>query len=216
MCSTGGFHNLKCQLMPRKGNTMTSAEFVTPAPDSLDYGKSEDQLRAEAEARAAGVSQTTVVRRDYWNNDIDEKWYLPGQEDIPEHERQWISFRKMNEGMRSKFQKKTNKGVVIERASNNARMNVDPAGDRMALIEVSVTGWRLFRDGKEFKFNDATLNLFIQQADPWLVDELEKAIRKVNKWMFAEATSAEIQEQIDELEEQKKDALEREAEEKNS
>ncbi|QDK01981.1 tail assembly chaperone [Gordonia phage Gibbles] len=186
----------------------------TADPTSLNYNKTPEQIAAEQAAAANGVPTTTVIRKDYWANDVDEKWYLPGQDDIPEHERQYISFKKMNEGMRSKYQKMTNKGVVIERASNNARMGVDPAGDRRALIEVSLTGWKLFRDGNELNFNTATLNLFLTKADPYLIDQLEKAIRKVNKWMFAEATSAEIQEQIDELEEQKQAALDREEEEK--
>lgn len=198
---------------------MTSIENQydpTTDPTSLDYGKTPEQIAAEKAAEANGVTRTIAVRKDYWNNDVIERWDLPGQEDLPEHERQYIEFKKMNEGMRSRYQKATNKGVVIERASNNARMGVDPAGDRWALIEISVTGWRLFRDGNELPFKPHLLKQFVDQADPWIIDQLERAIRKVNKWMFAEATPEEIQEQIDELYEQKKVAEERVAEEKNS
>lgn len=194
-------------------------QFATPAnedPSSLDYGKTEAELNAQREAAANGVSLTTKVRKDYWSNDEEYTFYLPGQEDIPDAEKQFIKYKKMNEGMRSNFQKKTQTGAVIERGTNNTRIGINQARDRWVLIETSVTGWRLFRGNEELPFKAHLLKQFVDQADPWLVDELERDIRKHNKWMSSEADSKSIREQIDELEEQYKAALEREEEEKNS
>lgn len=194
-------------------------QFATPAnedPSSLDYGKTEAELNAQREAAANGVSLTTKVRKDYWSNDEEYTFYLPGQEDIPDAEKQFIKYKKMNEGMRSNFQKKTQTGAVIERGTNNTRIGINQARDRWVLIETSVTGWRLFRGDEELPFKAHLLKQFVDQADPWLVDELERDIRKHNKWMSSEADSKSIREQIDELEEQYKAALEREEEEKNS
>lgn len=194
-------------------------QFATPAnedPSSLDYGKTEAELNAQRAAAANGVSLTTKVRKDYWSNDEEYTFYLPGQEDIPDAEKQFIKYKKMNEGMRSNFQKKTQTGAVIERGTNNTRIGINQARDRWVLIETSVTGWRLFRGDEELPFKPHLLKQFVDQADPWLVDELERDIRKHNKWMSSEADSKSIREQIDELEEQYKAALEREEEEKNS
>lgn len=194
-------------------------QFATPSnedPSSLDYGKTEAELNAQREAAANGVSLTTKVRKDYWSNDEEYTFYLPGQEDIPDAEKQFIKYKKMNEGMRSNFQKKTQTGAVIERGTNNTRIGINQARDRWVLIETSVTGWRLFRGDEELPFKAHLLKQFVDQADPWLVDELERDIRKHNKWMSSEADSKSIREQIDELEEQYKAALEREEEEKNS
>ena len=197
---------------------MTAPEFPTAVtdPSSLDYGKTPDQLQSQAVAQANGVQTVTHVRKDYWSSSEIIKHYFPGQEDVPEADKQYIEFKKMTEGDRARYQKKTSKGVVIERATSNARMGIDPAGDRLALIETSVTGWRLFQGNEEVPFSPHRLRSFIDQADPDLVDDLEKAIRKANPWMAAEMGSEEIQKQIDELEDQLKEAKKREDDEKNS
>lgn len=195
---------------------MTAPQNVVTDPSDLDYGKSPQELAAQSAAVANGVQLTERIRHDYWSNEETFKFYFPGQEDLNEEDKQYIEYKKMNEGMRTRFQKVTNKGVVIERASNNARMGMDPAGDRQALIEISVTGWNLFRNGDPLKYSGANLHIFIQQADPYLVDKLEEAIRKHNPWMAAQISSEEIRTQIKDLEEQYTAAKEREEEEKNS
>lgn len=188
----------------------------TVDPTSFDYGKTEDQIAADRAAAANGVQLTTRVRKDFWSNDEEKIFYFPGQDDLPESDKQYITFKKMNEGMRSKFQQKTQTSAVIERATSNTRIGVNQARDRWALLEISVTGWRLFRGDEEVPFKPHVFNSFVNQADPWLIDELEKAIRKENKWMRSDVSSDDIREQISELEDQLKEAIEREDEEKNS
>lgn len=189
---------------------------VTDDVTSFDYGKTEQEVRAARNAEAAGVSQTLPVRLNFWSNDEILRHYFPGQDDLPEEHKQYIEFKKMNEGMRQKYQKLTQSNAIIERATNNTRIGIDQARDRMALIETSVTGWRLFQGDRELKFSGSQLNIFVKQADPAIIDGLEKAIRKANPWLITDVKSEDLREQIAELEEQYKEALKREEEEKNS
>src|SRR5687768_634318 len=91
-----------------------------------------------AAATAAGVQLEEEVYEDYYGFDTKEIFNLPDG-------KQYIEFQPMNEGAKSKFQKLTNKDVVVERSTGNARMKMDPASERHALITESVTNWKLMR-----------------------------------------------------------------------
>lgn len=191
---------------------MTNPYPTSVDPASLDYGKTPEQIQATREAEAAGVPTTRTIRRDYWSTTNELKHYLKGQEDIPESDRQYVVFKPMNEGARARFQKLTNKGVVVDRMTNDIRMGMDPAGDRHSLLEVSITDWLLFRGDEQVPFRSHELTKFINQADPDIVDDIERAIRKANPWMESEISSDEIKEQIDELEKRYIEAKKREEE----
>ena len=157
---------------------------------------------------------TTPAFEDYWGFDEKEIFYLPDR-------RQFIEFQRMTEGQRKQFQKDTRADVLVKRGTGDTHLKVDPAEERHALITSSVTGWQMFRKNKRTNEMEpvvfskgtpgANLEQWLAVANPKIVDQLERAIRKANPWLIAEATAKEIQEQIDDLTEQLKEALERES-----
>lgn len=143
------------------------------------------------------------VYDDYFGFASSEKWYLPDG-------KQYFEFEVMNEGKKSKFQKKTQRDVVLERQSGNARMKMDAAQERHELIKESVIGWNLYRGGQAVPFTDRALNDWLSLTNPKLVEGLEKAIRKANPWLLAEMTVEDIDKEIENLQEMRKVAEERE------
>jgi len=147
---------------------------------------------------------------DYFGFGGGSKWYFPDR-------KQYISFSKMNEGQRKKFQQATNRDVRFNRRTDDAILRGDPAADRHALILAAVTGWYLLRRNpqtqqvEEIVFSPTDLQNWLNVANPQFVDDLEKAIRKANPWLMDEATVADIDKQIIELQEMKADLQKREA-----
>lgn len=127
----------------------------------------------------------------------------------------WLEFQVMNEGQKLKFQKATGRDIVLNRAGD-ARMRVDPGAERHELIKTCVVDWNLSRGGQLVPFNMKSLSDFLQLADPKIVENIENAIRKANPWLLGEMSASDIRRQIEELEEQEKQALEREAGERSS
>lgn len=124
--------------------------------------------------------------------------------------KQWIEFKLLNEGDRAKFERLTNRDLTVNRKTDEARIQVDQARDRHALITVAVVGWNLFtrdpktREWSPLSFNYAMLQNWLQVAPPQVVEELEQAIRKANPWLGTENLTVEdIDKQIHELEEQR-------------
>lgn len=122
----------------------------------------------------------------------------------------YIEFTSMNEGQKAKFQKSTSRDLVLERQSGNARMKVDAAEERHALIKETCVGWNLTRNGQPIPFGRVQLGDFLTLANPKIIEDLEKAIRKANPWLLGEMSPEDIQREIDNLEEMKKVAEERE------
>jgi hypothetical protein len=148
-------------------------------------------------------AQPEQAHVDYFGFSQEETYYLPDGE-------QYFKFRVMNEGDKSQFQRRTQRDVVVERQSGNARMKMDQAQERHELIRTCVTGWNLYRGGQPIQYNERALKDFLELADPKIVEGLETAIRKANPWLLGEMSSEDIRKEIDNLEEMYKVALERE------
>lgn len=117
----------------------------------------------------------------------------------------------MNEGQRRQFQSKTNRKVDIDRNTENMSLLLTPVEDNHALIETAVTGWNFQRGGNEVPFNPRNLTLFLEAADPRIVDQIGQAIRDANPWMLTEAMTVEaIDEEIDQLQKRRKLVVEQE------
>lgn len=155
------------------------------------------------------VAENPTTFVDYFGFQASERFYLPDGV-------QYIEFEIMNEGKKAQFQKLTQRDMVLERGSGNARVRVDPGQERHALIQSSVTGWNMYRGGKPQIFGQAALRDFLTLADPKIVEGLEKAIRKANPWLLAEMTVADIDKEIANLQEMRDVAAEREAGEGSS
>lgn len=190
---------------------MTNPDFAPSTdPTSFEYGRSEQDIKERHEARAAGVNPDQPIFVDFWGKTKLERWHFPGQEELPDSHKQYIEFKGMNEGARARYQKATNRGVVIEKKTQDMRMGVDAAGDRRALFEESVTDWRFAREGQLLQFKMHLFREWLETANPEHVDGLEKAIRKANPWMISEMSSDQIREEIEALEDQWKEAKKRE------
>lgn len=122
----------------------------------------------------------------------------------------YIEFRRMSEGKKKAFQDKTSKDLVLERQSGNARMSVLQGSERHELIKACVTGWNLKRGGEPIPFTPINLNDFLDLADPVIIEDLEKAIRKANPWLMAEMSTKDIDREIENLQEMRQVAEERE------
>lgn len=167
-----------------------------------------------AAAQAAGVQLEDEVYEDYFGFDETLEHVFPDG-------KQKIFFKPMTEGMKAKFQSATNKDVVVERASGNARMKVDPASERQELLKASVVGWSLKKKNpttgkwEDVPFSkgtrNATFELWLENANPKLVEALESDIRKANPWLLADQTVEEIDKEIKALEEARVEAVKREA-----
>ena len=123
----------------------------------------------------------------------------------------WFEIKSMNEGEKARFQQKTQKDLVLERQSGNARMKLDQASERHELIRTCVVDWNLSRNGVPVPFNGTHLNDFLKLADPTIVEKLEVAVRKANPWLLAEMSVEDIDREIENLQEMRKVAEEREA-----
>lgn len=139
---------------------------------------------------------------DYFGFQATERFTFPDGQ-------QYIEFQIMNEGAKARFQKLTTKDLVVQRGGD-ARMKMDPAQERHELIRQSVTGWNLYRGGNPVPFSDRALKDFLELANPKLIEDLEKAIRKANPWLMAEMKSSDIEREIENLQEMLAVAKERE------
>lgn len=139
---------------------------------------------------------------DYFGFSEEKTWYLPDG-------KQYMTFKVMSEGDKARFQKKTQRDVIVERGGN-ARMKMDTADERHELIKTCVTGWNLYRGGQPVPFTDHNMRDWLTLTNPRLVEDLEREIRKANPWLLGEMTSEDIRKEIDNLEEMYKTALERE------
>lgn len=149
-----------------------------------------------------------VEQVDYFNFSQQHTYTFPDG-------RSYMTFEALNEGKKAKFQRETQRPVHLAKGGG-ASVTVDPASQRHELIKSSVTGWNLRRGSREIPFSLRELDDFLKLADPAIVDGLEKAIRKANKWLLDELSSEDIKKEIAELEEALAVAKEREAGEAGS
>lgn len=157
-----------------------------------------------------------VQYEDYWSVDETIKHYLPDG-------KQYFEIQPMNEGAKTKFQKLTNRDIVMsQKREGEARISVDPAGERHALIKHSVVGWNLMQKSPDGSwspapFSSRTLESWLEVAPPHIVEDLEHAIRMANPWLQAEQTVEAIDEEIERLYEVRKQLLaEQEGEESSA
>lgn len=149
---------------------------------------------------------------DYFAFDKREKWFFPDG-------KQWIEFKRLNEGERARFLKATRPDVTINQKSGDAKIPFDQANDRKELILHSATAWHVVRRSPKTgnweaipftQGSGGTMAQWLNTADPSVVSDLEKAIRKSNPWLLAEMSVEQIDKEIADLEELKRAALERE------
>lgn len=134
------------------------------------------------------------AQQDYFGFAQTHKFFFPDKVS-------YIEFRTMNEGEKADFQDRTSTDMVVERRSGDARMTIKQGTQRHELIKACVVGWNLKRGGAPIPFGRVELGDFLNLANPRLVEDLEKEIRKVNPWLMAEMSEEDIKREIGNLEE---------------
>lgn len=138
--------------------------------------------------------------------------------------KQHIYFKAMTEGMRARYQKLTNRDIHFNRINQDARLSVDPATDRQALVSVSVTGWDLKRKNpRTGRWEDAPfsnngtpgdeLHKWMDVVNPKILDALEEAIRAANPWLLQDMTVEQVDREMERLVDLRKQLVEKEAKE---
>lgn len=179
-----------------------------------------DSLPTDFDTQAVADPYAGYV--DYFGFDERERWFFPDK-------KQWIEFKKLNEGDRARYLKATRSDVHLNQKTQEARLSFDQSRDRKELLLASITDWHVVRrvvvSGEKvwrpmpFPANRSLggeLSQWIDGADPALLGSLEKAIRKCNPWLLNEMSVADIDKEIADLQELRGVAEQREAEEKNS
>lgn len=186
-----------------------STQPVEVAPQVQDSGTTFD---AEA-ARAAGVVTEQTVITDFFGFIDEERWYFPD-------DAQYMLLQRMSEGKRANYQRAIRSDLVITRGTGDARMTPDPSKERHALIKACVVNWHVVTKDSSgntveppFSLSNGKVNLeyWLSVADPRLVDDLEKACRKINPWLNNELSVEEIDKEIENLKELREEAVKREA-----
>src|SRR6266540_5663844 len=156
-----------------------------------------------------------VSYEDYWGVDETFKFFLPDG-------KQFFEIRPMNEGMKAKFQKTTNKGIQMNQRTQDATIHIDPANERHTLIEQSVINWLIMqKDARgtwspypcptEENRRRNNIHVILEKFNPKVIQDLEFFIRQQNPWMQADMDVEEIDKEMDRLIQLKKDVLEQKA-----
>lgn len=180
---------------------------MTEAPTAPPLDPDDPAFVAPGTESTGDAPASTQV--DYFGFQAQERYVLPDG-------KSWIEVKILNEGDKAKFQKRTQRDVVLERGSGNAKFKMDPSEERHELIRASVTDWNLTRNDVPIPFGKRPLDDFLTLANPKVVEDLESFIRKLNPWLAGEMSVEDIDAEIARLEELKKDIQARDAGEEYS
>lgn len=168
------------------------------SPDAQAVKVAEDALVA------AGKPTHDPVQHDYFAFDESGRIPLPDKVSYIEHQ-------VMNEGAKRKYLNNTNRKVNVSRVTGDASISAAPGDERAALLSSTISGWNLKSQGQDVPFSKDNLARFLDQADPKVVDLIEKEIRLANPWLLQELTIEDIDTEIESLQQMRAKKLEEEA-----
>lgn len=195
---------------PPPGMQGAPAQVLDPnAPGYGQYQPPQPQI----DSQFAATGETEVEEYgDYYGFNQEHTYFMPDG-------KQWIRFKVFAEGDLALYHKLLKRDVVVEKASGDARIKIDQIEERHALLHVAVTGWFMMRKtpkgwqqqpfsngrpGTEF---DKWMNV----SDPRLIEDLADAVRKENPFLLGTGadTIEAIDKQIDQLQKQRQELVER-------
>lgn len=160
----------------------------------------EEQARAESTAKAMeadGVSPVERTQQSYFGFEEIHRVMLPDGISYIEH-------KTLNEGARRKYLNRVNRDIMLQRSTGNAIMRMQQGDEKHELLEGAICGWNLVgKSGEPMNFTKDKLQKWLSEANPVIVDMIEKDVRKKNPWLMAEMSVEDIEKQIAELEEMK-------------
>lgn len=150
---------------------------------------------------------------DYFGFDLKEKYVFPDG-------KQWIEFKVLSEGDLGRYQKLLKRDVVVEKQTGDARIKIDQVEERHALLMVAVTSWFLVKKDRNGNYlqvpfsngrGGTEVDKWIQVANPAIIADLAEQIRRVNPFLLGTGadTIEAIDKQIDQLQKQRQELVER-------
>lgn len=174
----------------------------------IEVQEHEEAIRAqqmEEAMEADGVSVMEPVQQSYFGFAETHRCILPDGVSYVEHQT-------LNEGERKKYQNSINREVAIKRSTQDAVMKMAAGDERHALLRAAIVGWNLVdQNGQPIPFtkqethgrttNQSTLDRFLNEAPPKVIDLIHKEVQKANPWLMGEMSVDDIKQQIEDLEE---------------
>lgn len=176
----------------------------------MTYSDTQDSTLAAMQA--AGVPTEEQVFVDYFGFYAEDLHYLPGS-----NGKVWVKLAKLNAGKKKAFQKETSKDLRVQRTTGDAIMKMDPGAEQAALLTAAIVGWNLQRRNPKnpdqiepAPFDASNLKRFLDGADPEVLNDIEKKVRKMNPWLMDEMSVEDIDKEIANLQELREVAVRRE------
>lgn len=161
----------------------------------------DEQIAArEAGMERLGEPTTQIVQDDYFGFEDTNKVFLPDGISFIEH-------RALNEGAKRKYLNAVNREVRLHRATQDASIKTAPGDERKALLDSAIIGWNLKKNGEPVQFSTRALADFLENANPKIIDIIEKDIRLHNPWLLAEMTVEDIDREIGDLQDMRERVL---------
>lgn len=185
-----------------------------------EYEEAQRQAAIEAAMKADGVPTEDRRQQSYFGFTETHKFMLPDGVSF-------ILHQALNEGARKAYQNAINREVAIKRSSGDAVMKMATGDEKHQLMIQAIVGWNLVdENGVDIPFQkgsqqngrttrSGTLDKFLDEASPTIIDMIYKDIQKHNPWLMAEMTAQDIKDQIKDLQDML-DVKEKEEAAKNS
>jgi hypothetical protein len=170
--------------------------------DTMTHEDLAEKAKAALAEASAPPSGTEYVEIDFFDTAEDTKQvFLPGSKT------QYVVITALREGQKKKYQNLTNRDMVLERASGNARMKTAPGDERHLLLKMAIVDFHLLRGGEELRYNDKNLAIFLDVAPPKVIEEIEREIHLKNPWLLADMSVEDIDKEIERLTEMRETKL---------
>lgn len=187
----------------------------TPDLTSFDNDPQVEQLNRDMHAAGEQVEEVKIV--NYFGTPEAFRFELASG--------QYFEYTPMTEGKKAAYERATNKDIRVQRTTGDAKMQVDPATERHAMIMLSVTDAHLLAPSKvtgslqPLKFeaakNGQVVNEFwkkiFEAFPPKIIQELYRKIRDANEWTKADEDIEAMEKEYVALGERIEAAKEREA-----
>ncbi len=160
------------------------------------FAEEQDRATATEEAmKAGGVSPVEHTQQSYFGFSELHRTMLPDGISYIEH-------KTLNEGARRKYLNKVNRDIMLQKSTGNAIMRMQQGDEKHELLESAIVGWNLVgKENTPLNFDNGRLQKFLSEANPIIVDLIEKDVRKNNTWLMTDLSVEDIDKQISELQE---------------
>lgn len=174
--------------------------------ESLSFESHPHEEKALREAQAAGEKIEDQQIVNYFGTPEPIRFYLPDG-------KQFFEFTPLTEAGKAKYERATNKDIRVQRSSGDAKMTVDQAAERHALIMLSVTdaeiygptkplnkiGKMPFTQSKSAEIENDFWSAIFKAFPPKIIQDLYRKIRDANEWMNSEEDLEALKAQHKEL-----------------